>query len=201
MPGENRPPAQADDGARRDVRRSEDFVGGEAEAATDTIAVLVGARHPLMRAGYRALLEADEHSNVMGEATSGHHAVALAGRAQPDVVLLDLGLPGLEHRDGTVRVVSHPFLVETAVMLMAPDVDDDRAFAGLRAGALGVLASDTEPDELRAAVRMLASGKAVLPATLIDRLIDELPLPGAGREPAPPQPPAGPARLRLLSLA
>lgn len=201
MPHENPPPTQADDGARRDVQRSEDFVAGEADAATDTIEVLVGTRQALMRAGYRSLLEADEHSHVIGEATSGHHAVALAGRAQPDVVLLDLGLPGLEHCDGTVRVVSHPFLVETAVMLMAPDVDDDRAFAGLRAGALGVLPSDAEPDELRAAVRMLAAGKAVLPATLIDRLIDELPLPGAGREPAPPQLPVRPARLRLLSLA
>lgn len=140
-----------------------------------TIGVLVAGGQPLVRAGYRALLQSDVGMEVIGEAGTGDQAVALAGRTQPDVVLLDVGLPGLEHCDGIVRVVSHPFLVEVAVIMLTPSLTDERVFVALRAGAVGVLARDAEPSELRYAVRMLARGHAVLPVAVIDRLIDELP--------------------------
>ena len=99
----------------------------------------------------------------------------LSGQTQPEVILLDVGLPGLEHCDGIARIVSHPFLVEVAVMVMTPSVTDERVFAALTAGAVGVLVRDAEPGELRRAVRMVARGHAVLPVGLFDRLIDELP--------------------------
>jgi DNA-binding NarL/FixJ family response regulator len=147
------------------------------------ITVLVAGGQALVRAGYRILLKSDERVEVVGEAGSGEEAVTLAGQREPDVVLLDVGLPGLERCDGIVHVVSHPFLVEAAVMVMTPLVTDERVAAALKAGAVGVLARNAEPGELRHAVRMLASGHAVLPVGLFDRLIDELTL--TVQKPAP----------------
>ena len=141
----------------------------------ETIGVLIGGGQALKRAGYRVLLEADEQVEVVGQATSGHQAAALAARTQPAVVLLDLDMPGLEHSDGVTRVVSHPFVVESAVLLMAPAMSDERVLTALRAGAAGVLAHDTQPAVLRWAVRMLAGGQAVLPYPVLDTLVDELP--------------------------
>jgi DNA-binding NarL/FixJ family response regulator len=154
---------------------STDAENSDAEAGMSGIGVLVADGQALVRAGYRVLLKSDERVEVVGEAGSGEEAVTLAGQTQPDVILLDVGLPGLEHCDGIVRVVSHPFLVEAAVMVMTPSVADERVFAALTAGAVGVLVRDAEPGELRHAVRMLARGHAVLPVGLFDRLIDELP--------------------------
>jgi DNA-binding NarL/FixJ family response regulator len=164
----------------------------DAEAGMSRIGVLVAGGQALVRAGYRVLLQSDARVEVIGEALTGDQAVALAGMMRPDVVLLDVGLPGLEHCDGIVRVVSHPFLVEVAVMIMTSSVTDERVFAALRAGAVGVLARDADPGELRYAVRMLAGGHAVIPAAVVDRLIDELP--GRAWDQAPPA-----ERLRELT--
>src|ERR1700751_2188361 len=112
----------------------------DAEAGMSRIGVLVAGGQALVRAGYRVLLQSDARVEVIGEALTGEQAVALAGRMRPDVVLLDVGLPGLEHCDGIVRVVSHPFLVEVAVIIMTPSLTDERVFAALRAGAVGMLA-------------------------------------------------------------
>jgi DNA-binding NarL/FixJ family response regulator len=147
------------------------------------IGVLIAGSRRLVRAGYRMLLAVDGRIEVVGEAASGHHAAALAGRTQPEVVLLDLGLPGMEHCDGTARVVSHPFLADAAVMLMTPSISDERVLAGLRAGAAGVLVTSAQPAELREAVRMLSAGQAVLPVDVVDRLIDELPARSVGHHP------------------
>lgn len=138
------------------------------------VGVLVAGGQALLRAGYRVLIEVDARMEVIGEAETAEEAVALAGLTEPDVALLDLGLAGLEHCDGIMRLVSHPFLVEVAVVVMTPSATDERVSAALRAGAVGVLARDAQPAELRRAVRMLAAGHAVLPVAAIDRLIDEL---------------------------
>jgi DNA-binding NarL/FixJ family response regulator len=148
---------------------------GDAEAGMSRVTVLVAGGQALVRAGYRVLLQSDARLEVIGEAVTDDQVVTLAGRTQPDVVLVDVGLLGLEHCEGIVRVLSHPFLVDVAVIIMTPSVTDERVFAALRAGAVGVLARDAEPGDLRYAVRMLARGHAVIPATAVDRLIDELP--------------------------
>jgi DNA-binding NarL/FixJ family response regulator len=150
----------------------------------EKVKVLVGSGQALVRAGYRALLQIDERLDVVGEATSGHHLVALAARTAPGVVLVDLALPGLEQRDGVRRVVSHPFIVESAVLLMTPTTNDPRVPTALRAGAAGVLTEDSGPATLRRAVRMLADGQAVLPYPVLDDLIGELPPRGVDREAA-----------------
>lgn len=154
---------------------SKDAENSDVEAGMSGIGVLVTGGQALVRAGYRILLKSDERVEVVWEAGTSEETVTLAGQTQPDVILLDVGLPGLEHCDGIARVVSHPFLVEAAVMVMTPSVTDERVFAALTAGAVGVLVRDAEPGELRYAVRMLARGHAVLPVALFDRLIDELP--------------------------
>jgi DNA-binding NarL/FixJ family response regulator len=155
--------------------------------APEKIEVLVGGGLSLVREGYRALLEVDERLDVVGQATSGHHAMALAARTQPAVIVLDLELPGLDHRDGVTRVISHPFIVESAVLVTTPATNDPRVSAAVRAGAAGVLAQDTEPAMLRRAVRMIADGLSVLPQGVLESLIDDLPpsradqAPGADR--------------------
>jgi DNA-binding NarL/FixJ family response regulator len=160
--------------------------GGEEPAsprAGATIGVMIAADHALLRAGYRVLLELDERIEVVGEADSGRHAMALAAQTRPDVVLLELGLPGLERPDETERIVLHPAFTEAAVMIMTRVESDERVFSALRAGALGVLATDAEPVELRRAVQMLACGRAVLPATVMRRLIGEIPAQRPGDKP------------------
>jgi CheY-like chemotaxis protein len=81
---------------------------GDAEARMSRIGVLVAGGQALVRAGYRVLLQSDARVEVIGEAVTGDQAVELAGRTQPDVALLDVGLLGVEDCDGIVRVVSHP---------------------------------------------------------------------------------------------
>jgi DNA-binding NarL/FixJ family response regulator len=152
--------------------------GAEAieEATAETgIRVLIAGGQALLRAGYRVLIELDERIEVVGEAASAHHALALAAQTRPDVALLDLGLPGLERREDTGRIVSHPAFAQAAVMLMTPSESDPRLFTALRAGASGVLAKDAEPAELRRVVQVLACGEAVLPFTVVRDLIGELP--------------------------
>jgi DNA-binding NarL/FixJ family response regulator len=146
-----------------------------AEGAAGTIRVLIAHGQALMRAGYRVLLELDERIVVVGDAASGQEAIGLAEQTRPDVVLLDIGLPGLEQPDGTARIVSHRAFAKAALLLMTASATDERGFSALRAGAVGVLAKETKAAELRRAVRLLACGGAVLPAAAVPRLITELP--------------------------
>jgi DNA-binding NarL/FixJ family response regulator len=133
------------------------------------------AGQPLVRASYRALLERDERIEVVGEATSDQHAVALATDKAPDVALLDLGLPGLDDVGAPAAMLSHPGFSQVAVMLIADRENDERVLSTVRAGAVGVLSKDAEPAELVRAVRLLAGGNALLPAGVVRRLLAELP--------------------------
>jgi DNA-binding NarL/FixJ family response regulator len=155
----------------------------EAETGADVIRVLIAEGRSLVRAGYRMLLELDERVEVVGEAASGHWAVVLAANTQPDVVLLDLGLPGLEHPDAAGRIISHPALAGAAVMIMTPSLEDERVIGTLRAGAMGVVTKDADPAELRRAVEALAAGQALFPPLAIRRLISQLPPHALGHQP------------------
>jgi DNA-binding NarL/FixJ family response regulator len=108
---------------------------------------------------------------VVGEAADGETAVALAARLRPQVVLLDSGLPGLGSVEVTGQLSAE---VRPAVLLLAADEEDDRVFPALRAGAGGVLVKDAQSGELVRAVELVARGDALVSATLIRRLIDEL---------------------------
>ena len=109
-----------------------------------------------MRAGVRLLLECEPGIVVVGEAATGEEAIALARRTRPDVMLIDVDVPGLDCVEATRRMLAEPGV---AVMLLTTsETDDRRLFAALGAGAGGLLLKDTEPVELVRAVRLLGRG-------------------------------------------
>ena len=139
--------------------------------AAPAVRVLVADGQRLVRAGFRALLEAGGQISIVGEASTGEEAVALARSLRPDVVLIDATLPGLDCVEATGRILADPGI---AVMLLTADELDERIFATLRAGARGLLLKDTEPAELVRAIELLARGDALLSPSLTRRLIAEL---------------------------
>jgi DNA-binding NarL/FixJ family response regulator len=140
-------------------------------AAHRATRVLVADSEALARAGLRILLEAGGGIKVVGEATTGQEATALARRVLPDVVLLDERLPGLDCVEVVSRIVAE---AGVPVMLLTASEGDERSLAALRAGATGLLLKDTEPGELVCAVDALAHGGARLSSNVIRRLIGEL---------------------------
>jgi DNA-binding NarL/FixJ family response regulator len=136
-------------------------------ASSPAVRVVIADRQALVRAGFRVLLEAGRIA-VTGEAGNGDEAVALARGTGADVVLLDANLPGIE---GSCSTLSGSGV---AVMLLTESEDDERLLAALRAGASGVLAKDARPGELLRAVRLLASGEAIVSPVFTRRLITEL---------------------------
>jgi DNA-binding NarL/FixJ family response regulator len=156
-------------------RNGHEHSGPHRPATAETfIRVLIAAGHALVRAGYRTLLESDDRIEVVGEAADRPDTLALAMATEPDVVLLDLALPTLADPEAITAIISHPALAHAAVMLISPGESDERVFSALRAGAVGVLATDAEPAELIRAVRLLARGQALLPASAVRRLLGEL---------------------------
>jgi DNA-binding NarL/FixJ family response regulator len=140
-------------------------------AASPAVRVLIAEGQALVRAGFRALLDADERIRVVGAAATGEEAIALADRMRPDVVLIDARLPGLDCVEATGRMSAESGV---AVMLLTASEGDERIIAALRAGASGLLLKDTEPAELVLAVELLARGEALLSPSLTRRLIAEL---------------------------
>ncbi len=133
-----------------------------------SIHVLLADGEALVRAGMRALLEADGSVTVTGEAASGDETAAKACRLSPDVILIDVGLPGLDSVETTRRLRAESAI---PVMLLTTSETDERIFAALRAGASGLMLKDTEPAELLRAVAVLARGDALLSPRLTSRLI------------------------------
>jgi DNA-binding NarL/FixJ family response regulator len=134
------------------------------------VSVLIADGQALMRAGFRLLLDAEERVTVVGEATTGEEAAALARRLRPDAVLIDTGIPGLDCVQATRRISSEAGLT---VMLLTAFEDDERIFPALRAGASGLLVKDTAPKELGQAVKALARGEALLSPRVTSRPISE----------------------------
>jgi DNA-binding NarL/FixJ family response regulator len=135
------------------------------------VRVVVADGQALLRAGVRALLESEGGVSVVGEASTGEEAVALASRLRPDVVLVDATLPGLDCVEATSRILAEG---RSAVMLLIETEQDERIFAALRAGARGLLLKDTEPAELVRAIEIVARGDALVSPSLTRRLIAEL---------------------------
>jgi DNA-binding NarL/FixJ family response regulator len=133
--------------------------------------ILLVCAGSLMRAGYRAVLEADRRLTVTAEADGADEAVELAREMRPDVVLIDVTGAGGDCVRATAELAADP---AAPVLLLSGSEDDQRVFDALRAGATGVLLKDTAPDALRRAVDATARGDAVLSPSLTRRLIAEL---------------------------
>jgi DNA-binding NarL/FixJ family response regulator len=137
------------------------------------IRVLVADDQTLVRAGLRTLLESDDDLQVVGEAADGTEAVERARAARPDVVLMDIRMPGLDGLAATRQIVADPHLAAVRVVVLTTFDLDEYVYEALRAGASGFLAKDVDPAELRHAVRVVARGDALLSPGVTRRLIAE----------------------------
>jgi DNA-binding NarL/FixJ family response regulator len=147
------------------------------------IRVALADDQELVRAGFAALLDAEDDIEVVGEAADGAEAVRLAARARPDVLLMDIRMPGLDGIEATRRIAADTGLASVHVVILTTFGLDEYVFEGLRAGAAGFLVKDTDAAELLRAVRVVAAGEALLSPAVTRRLIAEFasrtrPLPG-----------------------
>jgi DNA-binding NarL/FixJ family response regulator len=139
-----------------------------------TVRVVIAESQALVRGGFHALLEGQRDMTVVGEAGDGEEAVAVAERERPDVMLIDIGLPGLDGLEATRRILEASGLAEARVVIVSPSENDEDLFGALRAGASGFLAKDTQPADLVEAVRAVARGEALLSRGVTRRLIAEI---------------------------
>ena len=137
------------------------------------IRVLLADDQALVRAGFRALIDAQRDMEVVGEADDGEAAVALAAERAPQVVLMDIRMPGLDGIEATRRISADPALAGVRVVMLTTFDLDEHVFEALACGASGFLVKDTEPDELLRAVRVVAAGEALLGPSVTRRLIAE----------------------------
>jgi DNA-binding NarL/FixJ family response regulator len=143
--------------------------------------LLIADDHPVFRFGLAALLNAAPGLEVVAEATSGEEAVALAAEHQPDVVLMDLNMPGLGGLEATRRI--HAAAPSIAILVITM-FDDDSVFAAMRAGARGYLLKGAGPEETLRAVRVVAAGEAVFSPAIAKRVMEYFGSAG----PRPPSP-------------
>jgi DNA-binding NarL/FixJ family response regulator len=137
------------------------------------IRVVLADDQALVRGGFRALLDAQDDITVVGEASSGDEAVALTTRLRPDVVLMDIRMPGSDGLAATRRIGDDPALASVRVVILTTFELDEYVFEALQVGASGFLVKDTEPAELIRAVRAVAAGDALLSPSVTRRLISE----------------------------
>lgn len=150
------------------------------------IRVLLADDQALVRGGFRALLDAQEDICVVAEAGDGDEAVRAACRERPDVVLMDVRMPGADGLAAARAIAEDPALARTKVVMLTTFDLDEYVFEAIRAGANGFLVKDTEPAELLRAVRAVVAGDALLSPRVTRRLIEEF----ATRAKAPAQAPA-----------
>ncbi|BAL89365.1 putative two-component system response regulator [Actinoplanes missouriensis 431] len=136
------------------------------------VRVLLVDDQELVRAGLRALLERDPELTVVGEAADGDTAVAVAAAERPDVVLMDLHMPGTSGVDAIRRITADPDMAAVRVVALTTYGTDEHLFAAIRAGAAGFLLKDSRPEELRSAVRLVAAGDALLSPAVTRRVMD-----------------------------
>ena len=145
------------------------------------ISVLLVDDHSLIRMGFRLVLEAEADIEVVGEAADGTAAVSMCSALRPDVVLMDVRMPGRDGIEAT-RDIAAAGLPSRVLILTTFDLDD-YVYAGLRAGASGFLLKDTQPADLVAAIRTVAAGDAVLAPAATTRLVRQF---AASPPPGPP---------------
>jgi len=144
------------------------------------IRVLVADDQALLRGSLRLLVDSAPDLTAIGEVGTGTEAVELAVREQPDVILMDIRMPGMDGIEATRQITATPRTAATRVLVLTTFNLDEYVFAALRAGASGFLLKDTPPGDLLAAVRVIAAGDALLSPSVTRQLIGEF-----ARQPEP----------------
>ena len=137
------------------------------------IRVVIADDQQLVRAGFRVLLDAEDDVEVVGEAGDGAAALELVRRERPDVVLMDIRMPGVDGLEATRAITDDPDLRDVKVLILTTFELDEYVFDALRAGAAGFLVKHTEPAELVRAVHVVAAGESLLSPSVTRRLIAE----------------------------
>jgi DNA-binding NarL/FixJ family response regulator len=153
-----------------------------------TIGVLVADDQAMVRAGFRALIETEPDLAVVGEAGNGAEAVAAAAQSAPDVVLMDVRMPVMDGIDATRLIIGRDQAARAPsprVLMLTTFELDEYVFAALRAGASGFLLKARPPEELLAAIRVIAAGEALLSPSVTRRLIAHYARQPDKRDPAP----------------
>lgn len=151
------------------------------------IRVLLADDQAMIRSGLRALLTAEADIDVVGEAADGTQAVELASQHRPDVIVMDLRMPGVDGLEATRRIAADPGMAAVRVLVLTTFDDDELVFQAMRAGAGGFLLKDAEPADLLRGIRVVAGGEALLSPSITRRLIEAYA--------ATPQPAAPSAKL------
>lgn len=146
------------------------------------IRVLLADDQPLVRAGFGALLDAQDDISVIGMAGDGAEAVRFATAERPDVVLMDIRMPGVDGLEATRQIVADPALADVRVVILTTFGLDEYVFEAIRAGATGFIVKHTEPVELVRAIRVVAAGDALLSPEITRRIVEEF----ASRSRQPP---------------
>jgi DNA-binding NarL/FixJ family response regulator len=154
------------------------------------IHVLVADDQAAVRAGFAALIAAEDEMQVAGEAADGREAIDLTRRVLPQVVLMDIRMPRLDGLEATRLICADPHLRDTRVLVLTTFDLDEYVYAALRAGASGFLLKDAGPSELLQAIRIVDAGNALLAPAITKRLIAEF-----ASRPDPRKPPAQLAEL------
>jgi DNA-binding NarL/FixJ family response regulator len=139
---------------------------------SNAIRVLLAEDQPIVRAGFRALLDAEPDIDVAGEAATGHEAVVQARALRPDLVLMDVRMPEMDGLEATRQITADPELTSTRVLVLTTFELDEYVFGALRAGASGFLLKGGEPTELISAIRIVAAGESLLAPSVTRRLIE-----------------------------
>ncbi len=164
-----------------------------------SIRVLIADDQALVRSGFRMILEARDDLAVVGEAENGAEAIDLARELQPDVVLMDVRMPVLDGVEATRRLLEAGS--EARVIILTTFDLDEYVFEALRAGASGFLLKDVQPAQLAEAIRVVASGEALLAPSITRRLLDRFASSlDAGRRPPPELDSLTPRELEILRL-
>ena len=139
---------------------------------TEAIRVLIADDHPVVRGGLRAFLDTIDGIDVVGEAGDGEEATELAAELVPDVVLMDLAMPGVDGIDATARIAAVQPRVK--VIALTSFATDDKVFPAIRAGAAGYLLKEAQPAEVAEAIRKVHRGEPILHPSIAERLMREV---------------------------
>ena len=136
----------------------------------EPIRVIIADDHPLYRDGMRGLLDSESSTQVVGEASSGEEAIELAQSLQPDVILMDIKMPGINGIEATREILNTS--PQVGILMVTMFEDDDSLFAAMRAGARGYLLKDSKGEEVVHAIRAVASEEAIFGPGIARRLIN-----------------------------